>query len=154
GMGSAPDPPYGRPATTLYMALRVAVQAGLDEATTRGVLAGTMAALLDGGDLPPVAPPRRGPAITLSGRLARVYGYASLVGPALFSGVVDQAQAMLDMAIAACRDPEPGSVEEALDAIGEALTAAASLLRSEDGVRAAIDLAYRAIVRAATGVPN
>ena len=150
----ASDPPYGRPATSLYMALRVAVQAGLDEATTRGVLAGTMAALLDGADLPPVAPPRRGPAITLCGRLARVYGYASLVGPALFSGVVDQAQAMLDMAIAACRDPEPGSAEEALDTIGTALTAAGSLLQSEDGVRAAIDLVYRAIVRAATEIPD
>ena len=29
----ASDPPYGLPATTLYMALRVAAQAGLDEAT-------------------------------------------------------------------------------------------------------------------------
>ena len=28
----ASDPPYGLPATTLYMALRVARQAGLDEA--------------------------------------------------------------------------------------------------------------------------
>src|SRR5262249_55616107 len=83
----ASDPPYGRPATTLYMALRVAVQAGLDEATTRGVLAGTMAALLDGGDLPPAAPPRRGPAITLSGRLARVDGDASLLGPPPLRGV-------------------------------------------------------------------
>jgi hypothetical protein len=39
-----------------------------------------------------------------------VYGYASLVGPALFGGAIEQAQAMLDMAIAACRDPEPGAV--------------------------------------------
>ncbi|MGA2319787.1 MAG: amidohydrolase family protein [Solirubrobacteraceae bacterium] len=150
----ASDPPYGLPATTLYMALRVARQAGLDEAAIRGLLGATMASLLDGHGLPPVSAPRRGPSITLSGRLARVYGYASLVGPALFSGVIEQARAMLDMAIAACRDPQPGSVGAALEAIGRALSAADTLLDSEDGVRPAIDLVYRAIVRAATEIPD
>jgi uncharacterized protein len=150
----ASDPPYGLPATTLYMALRVATHAGLDEQTTRAVLGGTMAALLDGRGLPAVTPPRRGPSIELSGRLARVYGYASLVGPALFTGVLEQAKAMLDMAIAACRDPEPGDVGEALEAIGSALSAAASMLDDEEGVRPAIDLVYRSIVRAATEIPD
>ena len=150
----ASDPPYGMPATTLYLALRVARQAGLDEATTRGLLGGTMAALLDGNDLPPITARRRSDAITLSGRLARVYGYASLVGPALFGGAVDQARAMLDMATAACRDPEPGSVGEALQTIGTALSAADTLLQEEDGLRPAIDLVYRAIVRAATEIPD
>jgi predicted TIM-barrel fold metal-dependent hydrolase len=150
----ASDPPYGLPATTLYMALRVARHAGLDEQATRCVLGGSMAALLDGEELLPVTPPRRGPTITLSGRLARVYGYASLVGPALFTGVLDQARAMLSMAIASCRDPAPGSDGEALEVIGRALTAADQLLESEDGLRPAIDLIYRAIVRAATEVPD
>jgi len=150
----ASDPPYGLPATSLYMALRVAAQAGLDEATTRGVLGGTMGALIDGQALPAISPPRRGPSIELAGRLARVYGYASLVGPALFGGAVEQARAMLDMAMAACRDPEPGSVGEALETIGAALSAADSLLQAEDGVRPAIDLVYRAIVRAATELPD
>jgi predicted TIM-barrel fold metal-dependent hydrolase len=150
----ASDPPYGMPATTLYLALRVARQAGLDEATTRGLLGGTMAGLLDSKDLPATAPPRRRDTITLSGRLARVYGYASLVGPALFGGVVDQARAMLDMATAACRDPEPGSVGEALQTIGAALSAADTLLQEEDGLRPAIDLVYRSIVRAATEIPD
>jgi hypothetical protein len=136
------------------MALRVARQAGLDEQATRGLLGGTMAALLDGEGLPPSGKPRRGPSITLSGRLARVYGYASLVGPALFTGVADQARAMLSMAIAACRDPEPGSDGEALEVIGAALIAADQLLESEQGVRPAIDLIYRAIVRAATELPD
>jgi predicted TIM-barrel fold metal-dependent hydrolase len=150
----ASDPPYGLPATTLYMALRVAWKAGLDEATTRAVLGGTMAALIDGRELPAVGPLRRGPTIELSGRLARVYGYASLVGPALFGGAIEQAQAMLDMAIAACRDPQPGAVGDALETIGAALSAAAALLADEDGVRPAIDLVYRSIVRAATEVPD
>jgi hypothetical protein len=150
----ASDPPYGLPATTLYMALRVAWKAGLDEAATRAVLGGTMAALLDGHDLPARGPVRRGPTIELSGRLARVYGYASLVGPALFGGAIEQAKAMLDMAIAACRDPQPGAVGEALETIGAALGAANTLLENEDGIRPAIDLVYRAIVRAATEVPD
>ncbi|HEX3911186.1 MAG TPA: amidohydrolase family protein [Solirubrobacteraceae bacterium] len=146
----ASDPPYGLPATTLYLALRIAQQAGLDEATTKAMLGGTMASLIDGEALPPVSPPRRGPSITLSGRLARVYGYASLVGPALFTGVAEQAQAMLEMALAACRDPDPGSDGEALETIGGALSAAGTLVGEEDGLRASIDLVYRAIVRAAT----
>ncbi len=150
----ASDPPYGMPATTLYLALRIARQARLDEQTTRAMLGGTMAALIDGNDLPARAAPRRGASIRLSGRLARVYGYASLVGPALFTGVADQAHAMLEMAIAACRDPAPGSDGEALETIHRALAAADRLVGEEDGIRAAIDLVYRAIVRAATEIPD
>jgi uncharacterized protein len=150
----ASDPPYGLPATTLYMALRVAAHARLDEESTRAMLGGTMARLLDGHDMPAATAPRRGASITLSGRLARVYGYASLVGPGLFSGAIEQARAMLEMAIAACRDPEPGSVAEALETIGGALSAAKALLDSDDGVRPAIDLVYRSIVRAATEIPD
>jgi predicted TIM-barrel fold metal-dependent hydrolase len=148
----ASDPPYGMPATTLYLALRVARQAGLDEEAIKGVLGGTMASLLDGHGLPPISSPRRGSSITLSGRLARVYGYASLVGPALFTGVEEQAHAMLEMALAACRDPEPGADGEALETIGKALAAADALVGEPDGVRASIDLVYRAIVRAATEI--
>jgi uncharacterized protein len=148
----ASDPPYGLPASTLYMALRVAAYAGLDDAATRGVLGETVAGLFDGRGLPPARAPRRGPEITLSGRLARVYGYGSLVGPALFGGVIDRAREMLDMAIAACRDPEPGDVGEALEVIGSALAAAAALLADADGVRPAIDLLYRSMARAATEV--
>jgi uncharacterized protein len=152
----ASDPPYGLPATSLYMALRVASHAGLDEAAVRGMLGGTIAGLIDGHGLPPVTPPRRGPSITLSGRLARVYGYGSLAGPAMFAGIPEQAHAMLDMALAACRDPDPGTVGEALETIEAALSAADAmlLLQSENGTGAAIDLVYRAIVRAATELPD
>ncbi|MBA3807238.1 MAG: amidohydrolase family protein [Solirubrobacterales bacterium] len=150
----ASDPPYGLPATSLYMALRVAAQAGLDEAAIKAVLGGTIAGLVDGQGLPPVTPPRRGSSIVLAGRLARVYNYASLVGPALFTGVIEQARAMLDMAIAACRDPDPGSVGEAMEAIGRALSTADMLMDEEGGVRPAIDLLFRAIVCAATEIPD
>ncbi len=150
----ASDPPYGLPATTLYMALRVAQQAGLDEPATRSLLGGTMASLLDGGGLPPTSTIRRPSTITLSGRLARVYGYASLVGPALFTGAREQARAMLDMAIASCRDPDPADVGRELETIGFALSAADELLGSDDGIRPAIDLVYRSNVLAATAVPG
>jgi uncharacterized protein len=150
----ASDPPYGMPATTLYLALRVAQQAVLDEHAVRAVLGETMASLLDGHGLPAVTPPRRGASIALSGRLARVYNYASLVGPALFTGAPEQAHAMLDMARAACRDPQPGDDGEALEVIGTALGAADALVGEEGGVRASIDLVYRAIVRAATELPD
>ena len=107
-----------------------------------------------GEGLPAPSAPLRGASITLSGRLARVYGYASLVGPALFSGIADQALAMLDMAVAACRDPDPGEDGEAMEMIGAALTAAGKLMAEEGGVRPAIDLVYRSIVRAATELPE
>jgi predicted TIM-barrel fold metal-dependent hydrolase len=152
----ASDPPYGLPATSLYMALRAAAHAGLDEAAVRGMLGGTIAGLFDGHGLPPVTAPRRGPAITLSGRLARVYGYGSLAGPAMFMGSTEQAHAMLDMALAACRDPDPGTVGEALQAIEAALSAADAMLSLQTAAStgAAIDLVYRAIVRAATELPD
>lgn len=154
----ASDPPYGMPGSGLYLALRVAAQAALDEQALRGMLGETMAGLLDRGELPPATPPRRGESIALSGRLARVYGYASLAGPALFAGAQEQALAMLEMALAACRDPQPGSDGEALQQVGGALSAAVSLLNGRGspagGTRGAIDLLYRAIVHAATAVPD
>jgi hypothetical protein len=150
----ASDPPYGRPQSTLYLALRTAIHAGLDEQALRGVLGTTVAGLFDGAGLPPATAPRRGPNITLSGRLARVYNYGSLIGPALFAGIPEQAGAMLEMALAACRDPAPGDVGEALEVVGGALAAAGTLLGEEDGVRPAIDLVYRAMARAATEVSS
>ena len=43
-------------------------------------------------------------------------------------GTDEQAQAMLEMALAACRDPDPGDVGAALETIEAALTAAGALL--------------------------
>jgi uncharacterized protein len=146
----ASDPPYGLTASGLYLTLRVAAHIGLDPAATSALVGGTMAALLDDGQLPPASAPRGAPEIALQGRLARVYGYGSLAGPALFAGAVEQAQGMLDLAIAACRDPDPGPSGEALEAIGVALTAARALLEVPQGARGAIDLLFRSMARAAT----
>jgi hypothetical protein len=150
----ASDPPYGQPASTLYLALRVAGHAGLDEGALRGMLGETMSGLIDGRGLPPSTPPRRGPTIALSGRLARVYGYGSITGPALFQGSLEAATAMLEMAMAAARDPQPGDVGEALEVIGGALSAALKLLEDEAGIRPALDLIYRSMALAATEIPD
>lgn len=160
----ASDPPYGVTAPGLYLALRVALQAGLEEQALRCLLGETMAALIDGAELPTPTQSRRPGAIVLSGRLARVYGYASLAGPALFSGAAEQALAMIDMAIAACRMPAgagPEGIEQehqALSVIAPALEACLALLRrreeSQNSVRAALDLLFRSIALAATSVPD
>jgi predicted TIM-barrel fold metal-dependent hydrolase len=146
----ASDPPYGLTASGLYLALRVATRAGLDQTATSALIGGTMAGLVDGHGLPAVSPARGPQEITLQGRLARAYGYGSLAGPALFAGALEQAQGMLDLAIAVCRDPDPGPSGEALEAIGAALTAARALLDVPEGARGAIDLLFRAMARAAT----
>lgn len=150
----ATDPPYGLTASGLYLALRVAAYTGLDDRALRGVLGETMAGLIDGRGLPPVSAPRGSSQITMQGRLARAYGYASLAGPALFSGAIEQAQGMLDLAIAVCRDPEPGAAGDALETIGAALVAARALLDTEAGPRPAIDLLFRAVAHAATELPE
>jgi uncharacterized protein len=151
----ASDPPYGLSASGLYLALRVAAHSGLDERATRLVLGGTMAQLVDEGSLPARSAPRGPSELRLSGRLARAYGYGSLAGPALFGGAIDQAQGILDLAIAVCRDPEPGDAGEALEAIGVALIAARALLdMPEEGLRPALDLLFRAVARAGTEEPG
>lgn len=150
----ASDPPYGLTSSGLYLALRVAVHAGLDEQAVGGVIGETMAGLVDGRGLPPASAPRGVSQITLPGRLARAYGYASLAGPAMFAGAVEQAQGMLDLAIAVCRDPEPGAAGPALDAIGAALRAARALLDTEGAMRPALDLLFRAVALAATQLPE
>jgi predicted TIM-barrel fold metal-dependent hydrolase len=146
----ASDPPYGLTASGLYLTLRVAAQVGLDAQATGALVGGTMKALVDGDGLAPASAPRAPQEIKLQGRLARVYGYGSLAGPALFAGANEQARGMLDLAIAACRDPDPGPSGEALEAIGAALTAARALLEVPAGARGAIDLLFRSMARAAT----
>ena len=128
----------------------MAAHVGLDEQATRAVVGDTMGGLVDGQGLPPISAPRGSSELTLPGRLARAYGYGSLAGPALFAGATEQAQGMLDLAIAVCRDPDAGASGEVLDAIGAALIAARALLDTEGGQRPAIDLLFRAMAKAAT----
>lgn len=149
----ASDPPYGRPSSGLYLALRVATQVGLDDRATRLLIGETMADLVDGRGLPARSAPRGAGLLAMGTRLARVYGYGSIAGPALFAGAREQAMGMLDLAISVCRDPDPGAEGEALDQIGAALVAAHTLLGADGGEPAAIDLLYRSMALAATEQP-
>jgi len=153
------DPPYGRPASGLYLALRAAHAEGLDDGALRAMLGGNMESLFDGTGLPPKSPPRGGDSIVLSSRLARLYAYTSLAGPALFAGALDRARESLDLALGVCRDPNPGPDGEALEVVGAALATALTLLEGDDAMRLerrgpAIDLIFRSMVRAATARPN
>jgi uncharacterized protein len=145
------DPPYGHPATTLYMALRVAREVGLDEQQTRLFLGGTMTGLLDEHILPEPTPPLSNGARGLGSVMARLFSYCLMAGPALYAGHLDMARGSLDLALAVCRDPRPGPHAPALAEIGAALTAALAMLRlGPPGVGPALDLVHRCLSRAAT----
>ena len=144
------------PATTLYMALRVARQAGLDEAAPRGG-----ARRHDGRAARrrrPAgrrAPPRRGPAITLVGPpRARV----RLRQPRRPGAVRRRDRAGAGDARNGDRGlPRPRAGRGRRGARDDRHGARARRARcssDEDGVRPAIDLVYRSIVRAATEIPD
>ena len=102
----ASDPPYGRPATRCTWRCASRRQAGLDEQAHAGVLGGTMAALLDGRGLPPA---QRAAARTVDHALRAPGARLRLREPRRPGAVrgrrSSRRSAMLDMALAACRDP-------------------------------------------------
>ncbi|MDE3069594.1 MAG: amidohydrolase family protein [Acidobacteriota bacterium] len=141
------DPPYGRPAGGLYLTLRAARAAGLDEEATRLVLGETMEGLLAGRGLPPRQQPRGSMALSISTRLMRLYAYTSLAGPALFNGMVAPARESLELALGVCRDPEPGADRELLESAAESLSGALAILRGEDAAEPANRTAAFALIR-------
>ncbi|MDX6647836.1 MAG: uncharacterized protein QOK40_3563, partial [Miltoncostaeaceae bacterium] len=144
------DPPYGHPLPGLYLALRAAAAAGLDETAVRGMLGGT-AALVLSGDPPPAPAPARGPAaVTLWASLGRVLMYAALAFMALTTGAPAAAREALALALAACRDPEPQGDGPALERAAEALEAARALLATPEGVRESLLLVHLTMTLAAT----
>ena len=151
----ASDPPYGRTPRGLYMTLRAAQYAGLDElAMVHGLIGATMASLLDGQGLPPTSAPRRGPSVTLRGGLARVFSYATIAQPALFTGELELAGAMIDLALAACRAPSGEPDEPAREVIARALSVARDALGREGGAGEAADLLFRSTAMACTERPR
>ena len=145
------DPPYGRPLTGLYLALRSAAAAGLDAETLDFVLGGTMARLLAGQPLAEPREPRRADALVLSGRLARVYAYGSFAfGALLGGGTIEGAKGSLDLMAAAARDPEPGEAGPALDLISRTVETALSLIDDPDHRWTAFGLIHLCLSHAAT----
>jgi len=119
----ASDPPYGFPNSGLYLAMRVAAYAGLDAAEREMIAGKTMGDVLDHGTLPPVTAPRLGDVRRVSGRLARVESHLLMaVAAALANPLVPEASlGFLNLARAACRDPEPGDVGSVLAQLDELL---------------------------------
>jgi predicted TIM-barrel fold metal-dependent hydrolase len=68
----ASDSPYGRPTASAVLALRCALQAGLEPAQVRGVAGATMARVLDGCEPADLGPAPGAPARALDVRLERV----------------------------------------------------------------------------------
>lgn len=132
------DPPYGRPLGGLYLLIRTARAIGIREESLRAMLGGTMTAVLEGR--PPASPsaPAGPDGVTLAGPLARVYAYGAMVFAALMSQNVEVARGMLDLAVAASRDPAPRTARDAIARINEALTAAAEILAGASGLEDAL----------------
>ncbi len=126
------DPPYGRPIGGLFQTMRAAAYAGLDASERGSVAGGTVTALLEGGTLPPISPPRIPQVRPVSGRLARVGAYLMMGFSAVMSGgrPPDTTRALPGIALAraAARDPDPGGVGPALERIDSLLAAAEQLI--------------------------
>ena len=153
----ASDPPYGLPATSLYMALRVAAHAGLDEAAVRGMLGGTIAGLIDGHGLPPVTRPAARPhdhalrsaCACLRLRQPRRVPRCSWDRPSRPTRCSTWRSRPAATPIRATSERRCEVIEAALSAADAMLC-----LQTAEGTGAAIDLVYRAIVRAATELPD
>ncbi len=145
------DPPYGRPLTGLYLVLRAAAAAGVDEATLALVLGGTVARLLAGEPLPAPTAPRGGDDVALYGRLARFYSYGLMAfGAVIATREPESAMEALDLMAAVTRDPEPGPEAEALERLAATTAAASRLARLPDGILPALGLLHLSMSLAAT----
>ena len=147
----ASDPPYGRPLTHLYLTLRCAAAAGLGPDRTRLVLGATAAAAVAGEPLPAPTPPVGARARTAWGALARVQTYGVMAFVALWlSGPAAMTEG-LDLALAACRDPDADGAAPALERVAAALGAARAAAELGDpGFSDAKELVHVALALAAT----
>jgi hypothetical protein len=149
----ASDPPYGWPTGGLFLAMRAASYAGLDEHERALVAGGTMTGLIDDGVLPEAKPPRLTELRPRSGRLERLVGYLMMGFGAVMGATppsIERALPGIGLARAVCRDPEPGSAGPALERIDRALAAAESLIAGETAAFLAVGLVHASIAVAST----
>jgi predicted TIM-barrel fold metal-dependent hydrolase len=154
----ASDVPYGRPASGLFQALRIAAVAGLDDEDRRALVGGTMQRVLEREPLAPTTGPRVPERRSVHGRLLRVSTYLSLSFGAFFGGLEagqppDPKRVLSGIALArsVCRDPDPSSSRRPLLRIDAILAAAEQVaLLERPRSLAAIGLLQAASVIAAT----
>jgi hypothetical protein len=123
----ASDYPYGQQPSSLFIALRAAYRAGLDEGQIRAMLAETANRLADGEALPEPSSPRGISTIESPMQLARIHQYLSMAMPVLWMRQQDSLGA-LGLAINACAERD-GHVET-VDRIGDLLRTARELWAS------------------------
>ena len=146
------DPPYGRTFTSLYMLLRVCASAGISEAVMREVVGAGAMRLVDGQELLPAGPPAVPSRIELDARLARIFSFCLMVFGSGIAGATDAAVGMLSLALAVCRDPNPGAAGPALERIAPCLEAGIELFRSGEQPRRALPPVMLSMAIAATEV--
>jgi len=138
------DPPYGRPASALYLLLRAARLVGLPERRLAGVLGDNARSLLASYALPPAKdPPPAPPGPPLAP--TRIAVYLATAAGALFAQDGARALENIDLARTVARDGAAGGptpVQAALAAAAEAIEA--------DNQRAALQLLHRLLAATLT----
>jgi uncharacterized protein len=145
------DPPYGRPFGGLYMTLRTARHAGCDDAALRAVAGDAVARLVARADPLPARPPVASRVRAVHGVLLRIVAYGAMAFGAIFSGNLERAAEVLDLAVAVCRDPDPGELGETFELVGSTLATARALLPEPETTWYGMGLLQLAIAVAATG---
>src|SRR5215510_13813389 len=109
----ASDYPYGRQPSSLLIALRTAIQAGLNEEDIRNMLAGNANRIAEGE--PPLEPstPRGNGTFTQPMAFARIHQYLSMATPLLWTRQPDTI-GVLGLALNACdeRNGNPDEIEQ------------------------------------------
>jgi predicted TIM-barrel fold metal-dependent hydrolase len=120
----ASDSPYGQYTSSLYIALRTALQCGFDERQLRLMLGGTAAALADGTELPEPTTPLGPETYHQPMQLARIHQYLSMATPLIWTSQADTV-GVIGLAINVCA--ERNGYAEEVDRIRELLEAARDL---------------------------
>jgi predicted TIM-barrel fold metal-dependent hydrolase len=124
----ASDYPYGQQPASLFLALRTAKVAGLDEDEVRALFAGTARRICRGEEPLPLSP-RRGPqSISQPLTFARIHAYLSMATPLLWTRQPDTI-GVLGLALNAC-DERSNGYREQTEQIRELLETARDVWRT------------------------
>jgi uncharacterized protein len=124
----ASDYPYGQQPASLFIALRTARLAQLDEGEVRGVLSGNANRIADGEAPRQPSAPKGIATFQQPMALARIHQYLSMATPLLWTRQQDRV-GVLGLALNACDDRSNGHRDE-LEQIRELLTTARELWRA------------------------
>ena len=154
----ASDFPYGQQPSSLFIALRTAMRAGLSEAQIRGMLGETCNCIADGRDLPEPTSPVGRETLEQPIPLARIHQYLSMAMPLLWLRQQETIGALgLALNTAAERDGRPETTGRIAALLETATTLWASLPDIDDettrldSTRLALRLIHIADIEALTG---